>query len=263
MKAIRQPAVAGTFYPSDPGKLRQAVQGYLDTAVSYPTPRPPKAIIAPHAGYVYSGPVAGSALRPLKEQPAAISRILLIGPAHTMPVRGLASVGVAAFRTPLGDVPVDETAVAALRPLPQVSRLDAAHTREHCLEVMLPFLQILLAQFVIVPLVVGQASDEEVVQVLATLWGGPETLVLVSSDLSHYYDADTARRRDMATAQAIQSLSPQELGPESACGRIPIRGLLRQAQRTGLQAHTVDLRHSGDTAGPKDRVVGYGAFIFT
>lgn len=262
MNKLRQPAVAGMFYPADPGRLQGMVNEFLDTAVLSPTPLNPKAIIAPHAGYIYSGPIAGSAFKPWQGQLAAVTRIILLGPAHTMAIAGLAGVSAAAFRTPLGDVPVDVDAMERLRPLPQVHIHDGAHSREHCLEVMLPFLQLLAPQVKIVPLVVGQSNGREVAEVLQTLWGGPETRIIISSDLSHYYDYATAQKLDAATAQAIETLQPEKLGSESACGRIPIQGLLHQAQAHGLQAHTVDLRNSGDTAGTKDRVIGYGAFLF-
>lgn len=260
MTQIRPPAVAGTFYPADARRLQQMVNEFLDTAVSPPTPTLPKAIIAPHAGYIYSGPIAGSAYKPLAAgQP--VHRVVLIGPAHTMAVHGLVTVSAAAFATPLGRVTVDSEAVAALQPLPQVSVLDAAHAQEHGLEVHLPFLQTLYHDFTIVPLVAGQTTGAEVAEVLAALWGGPETLIVISSDLSHYYDYYTAQQLDRATAQAIQTLQPEKLGRESACGRIPIQGLLLWAQAEKLAVQTVDLRNSGDTAGSKERVVGYGAFL--
>lgn len=263
MKKIRPPAVAGMFYPADPGRLRNMVQEFLDTAVPPPSHiMPPKAIIAPHAGYIYSGPIAGSAFKPWQNQMADMSRVVLIGPAHTMAVRGLVGVTVEAFQTPLGEVPVDQEALAQVRPLPQVQMLDAAHGREHCLEVMLPFLQLIAPQVAIVPLLVGQTTSQEVAEVLETLWGGPETRILISSDLSHYYDYRTAQKLDAATAQAIETLQPDNLTAESACGRIPIQGLLHQAKTHHLTAHTLDLRNSADTAGSPDRVVGYGAFLF-
>ncbi len=262
MNKIRQPAVAGMFYPADPGRLQGMVNEFLDTAVPPPTPLSPKAIIAPHAGYIYSGPIAGSAFKPWQGQMEHVTRIVLIGPAHTMAITGLAGVSAGAFRTPLGDVLVDEEGMEALRPWPQVHIHDGAHSREHCLEVMLPFLQIIAPQVKIVPLVVGQSHGREVAEVIQTLWGGPETRIVISSDLSHYYDYHTAKKLDAATAQAIETLHPDELTGESACGRIPIQGLLHQAQTHHLTAHTVDLRNSGDTAGSHDRVVGYGAFLF-
>jgi hypothetical protein len=262
MNKIRQPAVVGMFYPADPGRLRGMVREFLDTAVPVLATANPKAIIAPHAGYIYSGPIAGSAFKPWAGQMAEVSRVVLIGPAHTMAVQGVAGVSVQAFRTPLGEMMVDEEGLEMIRPLPQLHIHDGAHSREHCLEVMLPFLQIIAPQVKIVPLVVGQSNGRAVAELLQTVWGGPETRIVISSDLSHYYDYATAQRLDTATAQAIENLQPDKLGSESACGRIPIQGLLYQAQANSLTAHTVDLRNSGDTAGSRDRVVGYGAFLF-
>ncbi|MCP4360542.1 MAG: AmmeMemoRadiSam system protein B [Chloroflexi bacterium] len=260
MSKIRQSAVSGTFYPAESTRLQEMVQRFLDTAVLTPTSQPPKAIIAPHAGYIYSGPIAGSAFKPLVGQMAWVRRVVIIGPAHTMTVRGLATVSADVFQTPLGAVPVGKEGIEAIRPLPQIQVNDAAHIQEHGLEVMLPFLQTIASQFAIVPLVAGSTTGQEVAEVLERLWGGPETLIVISSDLSHYYDYATAKRLDAATAKAIEMLQPDMLGQESACGRLPIQGLLLRAKEEGLTAVTADLRNSGDTAGSKDRVVGYGAF---
>ena len=261
MSKIRQPAVAGMFYPDNPRVLQEMVNEFLAAAVPYNGPAP-RAVIAPHAGYVYSGPVAGSAFAPWRGE-TAVNRIILIGPAHTMAIRGLAGVSVDAFATPLGLVPVDREGMEWLRPLPQVHILDAAHAREHCLEVELPFLQTIFNEFSIIPLVAGEASGAEVAQILALFQDDPTTRIVISSDLSHYHDYGTARRLDAATAEAITHLQPEKLGFDSACGRIPIKGLLEMAKREGWRSTAVDLRNSGDTAGPKDRVVGYGAFVFS
>ncbi len=264
MTTIRQSAVAGTFYPARPDDLRRMVNDFVDTAVSPPSlPTPPKAIIAPHAGYIYSGPIAGAAYAAIRPLAGTIERVVLLGPAHTMPVRGLAAPDAAAFRTPLGDVPLDRAALETILALPQVQMNDAAHDREHGLEVHLPFLQMVLGAFKLVPLVVGDVTPEEVTAVLDQLWGGPETLIVISSDLSHYHDYAAAQALDAAAAQAIEQLNPAGLGRESACGRLPIQGLLLAARRRDLTAHRLDLRNSGDTAGRKDRVVGYGAWAFT
>ncbi len=260
MSKIRQPAVAGMFYPDNPRVLQEMVNEFLAATVPYNGPAP-RAVIAPHAGYIYSGSVAGSAFAPWQEE-TAVNRIILIGPAHTMAIRGLAGVSVDAFATPLGLVPVDREGMEWIRPLPQVHILDAAHDREHCLEVELPFLQTIFNEFSIIPLVTGEASGAEVAQILALFQDDPTTRIVISSDLSHYHDYATARRLDAAAAQAITHLQPEKLGDDSACGRIPIKGLLEMAQREGWQGTAVDLRNSGDTAGPKDRVVGYGAFVF-
>lgn len=261
MVRVRETAVAGTFYPANAVALSAQVQRFLDAA---PTAvHQPKAIIAPHAGYVYSGAVAGSAYAPLRAMRGRVSRVLLLGPAHTMAVRGLAASSADAFCTPLGNVPVDRPAMQVLLALPQVQELDAAHAAEHGLEVQLPFLQMTLGSFQIAPLVVGSATAAQAAQALDAVWGGPETLIVVSSDLSHYHDYATAQRLDRATAAAIEALRPSLLTPQSACGYVPIRGLLAVAARRGLRAHTLDLRNSGDTAGARSRVVGYGAFAFT
>lgn len=262
MKApsIRKPAVAGTFYPNDPVELREMVAGFLKQAK--PPGVVPKAMIAPHAGYIYSGPIAGSAYATLKPARGKIKRVILLGPSHRIPFRGLAATGAEQFATPLGKVPIDKNAIEIIHDLPQVEVLDAAHVMEHSLEVQLPFLQEVLGEFSLVPLAVGDASSEEVAEVLEKLWGGPETLIVISSDLSHYHDYRTAQKMDLATSKAIESLRPEDIGYEQACGRIPISGLLLAAKKHGLRAQMIDLRNSGDTAGPRDEVVGYGAYVF-
>lgn len=261
MASTRPPAVAGLFYPDDPRELEAQIQRFLSEAsVAGPVP---KAIIAPHAGYIYSGPVAASAYAMLAPARGTIERVVLLGPAHRVPLRGLAVSSADSFLTPLGPVPVDVEARDRLLELPQVRVWDTAHAQEHSLEVHLPMLQTVLGEFSLVPLVVGEATADEVSDAIDAVWEEPYTLVVVSSDLSHYHDYTTARRLDEATSQAIEGLHGSRLGYEDACGRNPIRGLLESAHRRGLRAQTVDLRNSGDTAGPKDRVVGYGAYIFT
>jgi hypothetical protein len=269
MSKIRRPAVAGLFYPADPVALRAEVEDLLaaaaaathTTAGRADGEHPPKALIAPHAGYVYSGAIAASAYAKVGK-PAAIRRVLLLGPAHRLPFRGIACPSAESLATPLGDVPVDQDALAAIAELPQVTRLDRAFDGEHCLEVQLPFLQCMLRDFRIVPLLVGDASGDEVAAVLERLWGGPETLIVISSDLSHYLDYDSARATDASTAAAIRGLRPEAISTHQACGRHPIAGLLTAARRHALHAEQLDLRNSGDTAGPRDRVVGYGAYAF-
>lgn len=269
MNAIRQPAVAGSFYPKDAQALRDMLTRFL-TAVgpsaTVPKPSPKgliKAIIVPHAGYIYSGPVAASAYARLAEARNTIRRVVLLGPAHWVPLHGLAVSSAEAFVTPLGRVAVDRAAITALLALPQVRISDEAHAPEHSLEVQLPFLQVVLDDFSLVPLVVGQATPVEVEEVLNTVWDGPETLIVVSSDLSHYYDYATAKRLDRAASGAIQALRSEDLSVEQACGRHAIQGLLLAARAHGLDVTTLDLRNSGDTAGPRDEVVGYGAYVFT
>lgn len=264
MSVMRAPAVAGQFYPNDPNKLRQVVNEYIGQARkrdnSFTRRGRPKAIIGPHAGYIYSGPIAGTVYAYLAESKTQPRRVILIGPSHWARVAGLATSSAQAFITPLGHVPIDVEAVETLVNLPQVVVQDRAHEREHCLEVHLPFLQAILDDFVLVPLVVGDASAAEVAEVLGLLWEDPETIVVISSDLSHYHDYETAVMLDKLTSQAIEEL--QLLKEGQACGRKAINGLLYLAKQIDLQPETVDLRNSGDTAGPKDRVVGYGAYIF-
>ncbi len=263
MSVTRSPAVAGTFYPADPQQLRAMVQRYLRGALDRAPGTLPKALIAPHAGYIYSGPVAATAYARLWPARDTVRRVVLIGPSHRVPLRGLATSSADVFNTPLGDVLVDKTAAAALVDLPQVQVMDSAHAWEHSLEVHLPFLQEVLREFSLAPLVVGDASPQEVAEVLERLWGGAETVLVISSDLSHYHDYDTARRMDRDTSRAIEQLRPADIDYQQACGRIPITGLLVAAQAHGLAAATLDLRNSGDTAGPRDQVVGYGAYAFS
>jgi AmmeMemoRadiSam system protein B len=260
MTHLRQPAVAGMFYPADPAQLRDEVQHFLDQAHADATP--PKALIAPHAGYIYSGPVAASAYAALQPVADKIRKVVLLGPAHRIPFAGLAAPTSDGFVTPLGTVPVDQEAIKRILSLPQVVSLDAAHEQEHSLEVHLPFLQMVLDDFEIIPLVVGDASKEDVAEVLELLWGGEETLIVISSDLSHYNSYETAQQMDRSTSLAIERLQPEQIHYDMACGRNPVNGLLSLARQKGLHAKTLDLRNSGDTAGPRDRVVGYGAYVF-
>ena len=264
--AVRPAAVAGAFYPDDPAALAGMVDSFLAAAVTAaPSAAPrglPKAIIAPHAGYVYSGAIAGSAYAPLGPARELIKRVVLIGPAHRVAVPGLAVPSVDAFATPLGQVRLDRTAIEGLLRLDRVATFDRAHGPEHSLEVHLPFLQRLFAEFSLIPLLAGAASPAQVSSALEAVWGGPETLIVISSDLSHYHDYETARRLDGATMRAIEALDGEAIDDDGACGRIPIRGLLVTAKRRGLTPRVVDLGNSGDTAGPRDRVVGYGAVLF-
>ena len=259
---IRPAAVAGSFYPADPTRLNAAVARLL-AQVSPFGGAAPKALIAPHAGYVYSGAVAAAAFAQLCGHGHGIARVIVIGPAHYVPVRGIALATAEAFATPLGRVAVDRDALAAIADLPCVSTMDAAHAPEHTIEVELPFLQRVLPRFTLVPLLVGSATGQEVGEVLARLWGGGDTLIVVSSDLSHYHDYETARRLDAATAQRIEHGDWAGLGPDDACGRLPIAGLLIEAARRGLAAQRLALCNSGDTAGPRHEVVGYGAWAFS
>lgn len=258
---LRPAAVAGMFYPESAAALAQEVGQMLAAAPALPALHP-KAIIVPHAGYIYSGPVAASIYAPLERLRGTVRRVVLLGPTHRVAVDGLALPASAAFSTPLGIIPIDGPAVEAIRGLPQVVISDAAHALEHSLEVQLPFLQTVLDEFSLLPLAVGRATAAEVAEVLECLWGGDETLIVISSDLSHYLPYDTARNTDAATARHIVALDPH-IDHQQACGATPVNGLLLAARRHGLEARLIDLRNSGDTAGDRSRVVGYGAFSFS
>lgn len=261
MTQIREPAVAGIFYPEQPEALGSAARRLLTGREADAGPAP-RALIVPHAGYVYSGTVAGHAFATLLPHRENYRRVVLIGPAHRVAFRGIAVSTADAFRTPLGDVPLDQEAIRGIGH-PAVRRLDEPHRPEHALEVQLPFLQQVLPAFSLIPLVVGSAGPEAVAEVLDSLWGDGETLVVVSSDLSHYLPYDEARRRDGATAQAIEALDADGIGHDDACGSTAIRGLLIAARRRGMRVARIDLRNSGDTAGGRDGVVGYGAWAVT
>lgn len=260
-KQTREPAVAGLFYPDDADVLTSELDSFLDTVNSE---RPaPKAMIVPHAGYVYSGVVAAGAYVRLKNIQHRIERVVLLGPAHRVAFHGLAGPANQHFRTPLGTVTIDTDAVNELATrFAQVTVDDRPHADEHSLEVHLPFLQKLLGEFKLLPLVVGRATVAEVADVVRACWGGPETLVVISSDLSHFHDYASAKQRDHKTSDSILSLQGDHIGPEDACGYLPVRGLLTVAREKGLEAEVIDQRNSGDTAGSKDRVVGYGAYAF-
>ncbi len=261
---VRPAAVAGQFYPGDSATLDEAVSGYLQEAAARTAQKgEPKAIIVPHAGYVYSAAVAASAYTALAALKGKIKRVILLGPAHRVGFRGIAASSADLFRTPLGDIPVDTTTLKKLiASLPEVGYLDEAHVDEHSLEVHLPFLQKELGQFKLLPFVVGQAEPEEVAALLEPFMDDPSSLIVISSDLSHYHEYLSAQRIDAATAEKINQLDYQHISPQEACGAYPLRGLLLAASRHGLKPRQVDLRNSGDTAGDKSRVVGYGAWLF-
>lgn len=260
MTVIREAAVAGTFYPGEARELSATIQALLD-AVCVNDGRAPKALIVPHAGYIYSGPVAAAAYAPLRPYRPLYSRVVLLGPCHRVAVKGMALSAADVFRTPLGDVPLDKQAIALLH-APSVTFVDAAHQFEHSLEVHLPFLQSVIGSFSLVPLVVGDVAPDTVAGVIDALWGGPETLLVVSSDLSHYLPYEEARATDNATCEAIENLRYQCIDHTDACGATPIRGLLIATKHRGMKVMTLDLRNSGDTAGDRSRVVGYGSWIF-
>jgi AmmeMemoRadiSam system protein B/AmmeMemoRadiSam system protein A len=263
MGVVRPPAVAGSFYPGETDVLKRDVHAMLAAAQVPQGAAVPKAIIVPHAGFIYSGPIAASAYARLAPARYTITRVVLIGPAHRVAFSGIAVSTADGFDTPLGRIPVDKPAVARIATLPGVGGLDQAHAQEHSLEVQLPFLQAALDYFMLVPMVAGNVDPDQVADVLDALWGGNETLIVISSDLSHYLDYAAARRTDGATRSAIERLDATPIGFEQACGRVGVAGLLKVAKRRGLAVETLDVRNSGDTAGPRDRVVGYGAWAFT
>ncbi len=261
MAQIREPAVAGLFYPEDALLLQQQVDQLL--ASESATLVHPKALIAPHAGYIYSGASAACAYAQLTPLHGRIKRVVLLGPAHRVDFKGLAASSAQYFATPLGVIPIDQLGLDTILMLPQIHVRDDAHTEEHSLEVQLPFLQTVLGDFKLIPLVVGDANPDEVAEVLEKLWGGEDTVIVISSDLSHYHDYETARTLDAATSHAIEQLRPDDIQYDQACGRNPINGLLVAARHHHLDVVTLDLRNSGDTAGPRNRVVGYGAYGFS
>jgi AmmeMemoRadiSam system protein B/AmmeMemoRadiSam system protein A len=257
---VRPPAVASLFYPGDARALAEEVSSYLDRTQEAPlAPGFPKALIVPHAGFIYSGPVAASAYDRLRPARGIVRRVVILGPCHRVPVHGLALPRAKAFDTPLGRIPLDEETLASIRSMPQVVESAATHAEEHALEVQLPFLQRVLGEFSLVPLVVGDAAPEKVADVLERLWGGIETLIVISSDLSHYHSYEVAREIDDATVQAILGFDAG-ICHEQACGATPVAGMLIAARRKGLAPKLLDCRNSGDTAGEKDRVVGYASF---
>ncbi len=256
--SIRPAAVAGMFYPVDAAILDADLDELLTTEPSLSGPV--KALVVPHAGYIYSGPVAATAYANLFRQREQITRVVLLGPAHRVFVEGAAIPTNTHFASPLGNIPLDTEALASISDLPFVQYMDVAHRDEHSLEVHLPFLQKTLDQFVLIPIVIGNAAAEQVASLLEQLWGEQETLIVVSSDLSHYHDYQHARKIDAETTRLIEGFAYQDIKPEQACGCMPLRGLLKVANAKNMSLETLDLRNSGDTAGPRDKVVGYGAY---
>jgi len=264
VQQVRQPAVAGSFYPGQQQTLASDVNDMLIASRSKQDEvrHSPKAIIVPHAGYIYSGPVAASAYAQLAAVRDTIKRVVLLGPVHRVPVRGLALPDDSAFATPLGEIQIDSMAVTSIEDMPQVVVSQAAHAQEHSLEVQLPFLQAVLADFKLLPLAVGDATGQEVAEVLEALWGGPETLIVISSDLSHFLPYQTAQEMDKETVRNILNLHGP-LNHQQACGGTPVNGLMLAAKQHHLHPQLLDLRNSGDTAGDKNRVVGYASIAFT
>ncbi|VBB69505.1 COG1355, Predicted dioxygenase [invertebrate metagenome] len=260
MASVRAAVVAGSFYPANPSELTAMIRKYIALARGMANAAVPKALIAPHAGYIYSGPVAARAYARLLPARGRFSRVVLIGPSHLVTFQGFALSSAEAYETPLGRIPIDQAAVEALRTMRGITVRDAVHAQEHSLEVHLPFLQEVIGPFTLVPVITGEAGPEEVAAVLEMTWGGPETLVVVSTDLSHYLDYESCQKLDETTMQAIESCHIHSINHDQACGRVPVRGLLAVARRKGLTVVTLDVRNSGDTAGPRNRVVGYGAW---
>lgn len=256
---VRPPAVAGLFYPEDETKLREAVIGFLREQPITAPARAPKALIVPHAGYLYSGTVAGCGYRLLQDAGAHIRHVALFGPSHRVPMRGMALPSDDYFATPLGNVPIDEAGRRRLRELGLVGIADAPHAHEHSLEVQLPFLQAVLGDFDLLPVAVGLAPPEQVARALEAIWNGPDTLIVVSSDLSHYHTYVEARQLDDETTRSILARR-SDVSDEQACGAYGINGLMVVARHKGLRVELLDQRNSGDTAGDRSRVVGYGSY---
>lgn len=262
MSTVKPAAVAGLFYPDDADQLHQQLNAFLANADSSKSDdMPPKALIAPHAGYRYSGQIAAQAYARLRPVAAQIRRVILLGPAHRVRLIGIAASSADFFATPFGRIQLDRPALNSVRDLPFVGEADPAFEQEHSLEVHLPFLQTLLPDFQLVPFVVGQTAPANVAKLLDRLWGGRETLIVVSSDLSHFHDYDTARQLDQTTTDNIVNLRFEQIGHGDACGRHPVNGLLYSARQRHMRAETVGLCNSGDTAGNPERVVGYGAYL--
>jgi len=265
MTNVRAPILAGTWYPGDPSALAAEVDGYIAAAERLDLKHLEglKAVIAPHAGYRFSGPVAGSAYAQVAAIRERVKRVVLVGPSHRVGFEGIAVSAADKFQTPLGAVPIDREAIGNLLRLPFVHEMEAAHAEEHSLEIHLPFLQRALGEFTLVPLVTGDASPAQVSEALAHLWDGPETLIVISTDLTHFLDYDTARRIDAKTNDAIIAGDVDAIGDRQACGRVGLKGLLALGKERGLSIDLLDLRNSGDTSGMRDRVVGYGSWIAT
>ncbi len=255
---IRQPAVAGAFYPESADTLQSIIHDMLGDAEEHDLS--PKVLIVPHAGYIYSGPVAASAYGLLKAKKRTIERVVLLGPSHQHAFEGMALPDCEQFSTPLGEIPLDIQTMQQLLTFSQIEKMDAAHHQEHSLEVQCPFLQSCLDDFKLIPIVVGNATPMAIAEIIEYLWGGDETLFIISSDLSHYHSYEEACNRDRITVRVIEELSSTLTGGQ-ACGCHPLNGMLKVAQRRGMEVKTLDVRNSGDTAGDKERVVGYGAFV--
>jgi AmmeMemoRadiSam system protein B len=265
MSHVRSPAVAGMFYPESRQELQQSIDNYLQKASTdkHVTETQLKALIVPHAGYIYSGSTAAQAYANLALYADQISRVVLLGPAHRVYIQGIGISSAESFRTPLGDIPIDKNFQTLIEKNPYVQVSDNAHLQEHSLEVQLPFLQTVLGEFSLVPLVVGDVTAAQVEETLEQLWGGNETIIIISSDLSHFLSYDRAQRLDRKTCNAIEQLNPETISHEQACGGLAIKGLLHLAAQRHMQVSTLGLCNSGDTAGNHSSVVGYGSWAFT
>lgn len=258
--SVRQPAVAGMFYPENRLILEQTIKQLIAQSNQYSPP--PKVLIVPHAGYIYSGFTAAAAYASLQNQKETIKKIVLLGPAHTMYFKGIAYDPVKYFITPLGEIEQDTELLNKISTLPYVHALSQAHQREHCLEVQWPFCQMIFSQFTVLPLVVGESSPENVAELIHQVWGGDETLIIISTDLSHYHPYAQAQKTDNNTCLAISTLDLESIEHESACGFYPLRGFLHYARQHQICGRLIDLRNSGDTAGSKEKVVGYASYHF-
>ena len=257
--STREAAVAGLFYESDRYRLHAQVDTLLaETTVQQEIA--PEALIVPHAGYIYSGATAARAYHSLAARRDEIQRVVLLGPAHRVYLNGMAVPSVDSFATPFGEVELDRKTIDHIVDMPGVITSDEAHQQEHCLEVQLPFLQSVLSDFSLVPVLVGDCKADLVAAVIDELWGGPETLLVVSSDLSHFHAYDEARQIDASTCGLILDKFSRLTG-EQACGAHAINGLMRSKNGRSLTVEMLDACNSGDTAGDKNRVVGYGAFL--
>lgn len=264
MSLIKRPAVAGKFYPGDAKALRQMLAELFAAAAKRVAPinTCPKAIIAPHAGYIYSGATAAAGYQVLTAFADRIKHVTLLGPAHYIPVLGLACSSSDFFETPLGKLVVRPSLRSQILNLPQVKTNDSAFEKEHSLEVHLPFLQTVLNNFTILPLLVGRAEPAEIAEVIEACWGDEHSLIVISSDLSHYLSYEQAQMIDQQTSAAIVSLQVDNIDRHQACGRSPIKGLLTAAQHHNLYVKVIEQCNSGDTAGDKSRVVGYASYHF-
>ncbi len=251
--------VAGLFYPSEPEELKSMLETFVNTAKSVNNLT--RAVIAPHAGYVYSGPIAGSAYKALYSSKENIKNVIILSPSHNCSFDGVATHSAQAFSTPLGDIEVNQELKEKIASLPFIKELDEAFIREHALEVHLPFIQYVLPHAKILPLVVGQTYPEEIQMLIETLWNDPSNAFVISTDLSHFLSYMQAQKLDSLTAKQFERKLFQEIHHEQCCGYFPVRGMLKFAKEHGLKISTLDLRNSADTAGDKGRVVGYGSFM--